>query len=151
MQMNEGVPAEVLRLFANLRRVMTERVHRDGALGPSGFLLLSRLSEAPRRVSELGGLLALDQSTVSRQAKNLCEAGLVGRAADPEDGRAHRIALTDKGRDMLREERLRRLTIIAEALEPLSTAQRAELGELLGTINAALEDSDARDRGDGRD
>ena len=135
---------EMLRLFANLRGAMAERIHRDGALGPSGFLLLSRLAEAPRRGSELGGLLGLDQSTVSRQVKGLCEAGLVGRAADPEDGRAYRIALTDKGRDLLRDERLRRLHVIAEALEPLSPAQRTDLASLLDTINATLEDRGGR-------
>ena len=87
MQIDEGLPEEMLRLFANLRRAMAERIHRDGALGPSGFLLLSRLAEAPRRGSELGGLLGLDQSTVSRQVKGLCEAGLVGRGGIGSDER----------------------------------------------------------------
>ena len=82
--------------------------------------------------------------------KGLCEAGLVGRAADPEDGRAYRIALTDKGRDLLRDERLRRLHVVAEALEPLSPAQRTELASLLDTINATLEDRGGRSGSDER-
>jgi len=44
------------------------------------------------RPDELG-----NPSTVSRQAAQLVKAGLVRREADPEDGRASRLAITDAG------------------------------------------------------
>jgi DNA-binding MarR family transcriptional regulator len=52
-------------------------------------------------VKDLALRNALDPSTVSRAVAALVGAGLVVRTADPSDGRASVLALTDRGRAVL--------------------------------------------------
>lgn len=53
----------------------------------------------PIRPSDLAGTCVLDISTVSRHARQMESEGLVAKIADPEDRRAHRLALTEAGID----------------------------------------------------
>ncbi|GIF11307.1 MarR family winged helix-turn-helix transcriptional regulator [Actinoplanes teichomyceticus] len=50
---------------------------------------------------ELAAGNALDPSTISRAVAALVRAGLVVRSADPADGRASTLHLTDQGRNVL--------------------------------------------------
>ncbi|GAA2693841.1 MULTISPECIES: MarR family winged helix-turn-helix transcriptional regulator [Actinoplanes] len=50
---------------------------------------------------ELAADNALDPSTISRAVAALVRTGLVARSADPADGRASTLHLTDQGRDVL--------------------------------------------------
>ncbi len=52
---------------------------------------------------DLAAACALDPSTISRAVAALVRAGLVVRTADPEDGRASRLAMTASGRQALDE------------------------------------------------
>src|SRR5690348_10667814 len=52
-------------------------------------------------VKDLAERCRLDPSTVSRAVAALVGAGLVARSADPTDGRASVLTLTDRGRSML--------------------------------------------------
>jgi DNA-binding MarR family transcriptional regulator len=51
----------------------------------------------PTRISELNRHVLLSQPALSRLVDRLVERGLVGRQADPADGRGVRLALTDAG------------------------------------------------------
>jgi DNA-binding MarR family transcriptional regulator len=53
------------------------------------------------RLKDLAALAGLDASTVSRETAHLIARGLVERRSDPLDGRAARLALTDRGRERL--------------------------------------------------
>ena len=53
------------------------------------------------RVSDLAACVELDASTVSRQIKQLEDKGIVERTADPADGRASLVRLTDDGRETM--------------------------------------------------
>ncbi|GIF09582.1 MarR family winged helix-turn-helix transcriptional regulator [Actinoplanes siamensis] len=50
---------------------------------------------------ELAAEHGLDPSTISRSIAALVRAGLVVRSADPSDGRASTLHLTEQGRDVL--------------------------------------------------
>ena len=52
---------------------------------------------------DLVGALRMDQTTVSRNLDRLDDLGLIAREEDPEDARAARLALTNEGRQILRE------------------------------------------------
>jgi DNA-binding MarR family transcriptional regulator len=54
-------------------------------------------------LKDLAARSALDPSTVSRAVATLVKSGLVGRSADPADGRASVLALTPEGRRTLDE------------------------------------------------
>jgi DNA-binding MarR family transcriptional regulator len=64
----------------------------------SALLLLFPLRHGgPMRVTDLAEIKQADPSTVSRQAAQLVKAGLARREADPADGRASRLAITEAG------------------------------------------------------
>ncbi len=64
----------------------------------SALMLLFPLRHmGPMRVTDLAEVKQADLSTVSRQAAQLVKAGLARREADPGDGRASRLAITDTG------------------------------------------------------
>jgi DNA-binding MarR family transcriptional regulator len=64
----------------------------------SALMLLFPLRHiGPMRVTDLAEVKQADPSTVSRQAAQLVKAGLARREADPGDGRASRLAITDTG------------------------------------------------------
>lgn len=53
------------------------------------------------RISELAAALHNDVSTVSRQVSSLVTSGLLEKSADPNDGRAWVVSLTDAGHEAL--------------------------------------------------
>jgi DNA-binding MarR family transcriptional regulator len=69
----------------------------------SAHMVLKALeNEGPLRSSRVAEILQADPSTVSRQVAALVKDGLVVRRADPEDGRACLLVLTDKAGDVLK-------------------------------------------------
>jgi DNA-binding MarR family transcriptional regulator len=68
----------------------------------SAHMVLKALdAEGPLRSSQVAEILQSDPSTVSRQVAALVRDGLLERRADPEDGRACLLVLTDKAGDVL--------------------------------------------------
>ncbi|WP_067496951.1 MarR family winged helix-turn-helix transcriptional regulator [Actinoplanes sp. TFC3] len=61
------------------------------------MLLFPLRHHGPLRVTDLAELKGADPSTISRQAAQLVKAGLARREADPADGRASRLAVTEAG------------------------------------------------------
>ncbi|MEU7694329.1 MarR family winged helix-turn-helix transcriptional regulator [Microbispora hainanensis] len=93
---------------------MGRKVHPE--LDPGAYGLLVRIEQSsPMRSSDLAAYLRVGRATISRQLKGLEELGLISRSPDPEDGRAHLLALTAEGSRRLgaarsaREGRLRTL------------------------------------------
>jgi DNA-binding MarR family transcriptional regulator len=65
---------------------------------------------------ELAARCGLDASTISRAVATLVARGLVARSADPADGRACILTLTEAGRADLAELRRRQAGFLSEAL-----------------------------------
>ncbi len=64
----------------------------------SAQLLITRLAaDGPVRLSELAEKMQADPSTISRQVATLVKDGYVERRADPVDGRASLLVVTDRG------------------------------------------------------
>ena len=118
--------------FAGNLREATRAVSRlyDAHLQDAGLKItqVSVLAQIDRlgRASptELGTVLGLDRSSVARELQTLERAGLVGRVADPSDGRARLARLTPAGR--------RRL----QSAAPGWRAAQAELARRLGADDA---------------
>jgi DNA-binding MarR family transcriptional regulator len=100
----EGIStADVRELTEVLGRLMRGIRHRSEyekkSVEHGTLVVLSVLHrEGPMRVSELARSIGLDLSTVSRHVRTLELSGEVARTGDPEDRRAYRIAITDRGR-----------------------------------------------------
>jgi DNA-binding MarR family transcriptional regulator len=94
--------------------------------------LIDRL-RAPR-VSALAEAARVDVSVVSRQVQSLEQDGLVVRAADPNDGRASLVSLSDTGRRALEDGRARMESLVEERLSGWSTEDLADLTRNLGRL-----------------
>ena len=119
---------------------MSRAIARDrGPLTPSEYSVVSLLDHAgPRRVCDLAEADGPDASTVSRRVAALADRDLVARTPDPQDGRAHRITLTDLGRAVLHAERHRRAALVTDALAGWSGTDRADLTRLLIRLSTSL-------------
>lgn len=86
---------------------MGREVHPELDSGAYGLLVRIEQS-SPMRSSDLAAYLRVGRATISRQLKVLDELGLISRSPDPEDGRAHLLALTPEGRRRLHNARAAR-------------------------------------------
>lgn len=93
---------DVIRMVRSLMNVMggIERAGRADNSANATMLDAIAVSE-PVRPSDLAALLNVHQSSVTRRTRALITAGFVAGQADPDDGRAHRLVLTDAGRGEL--------------------------------------------------
>jgi DNA-binding MarR family transcriptional regulator len=135
----QGTPeaAVVMFLMQAGRRLRTR--HPEDAVDPSTFPLARNLmTSGAMRVSDLAARCELDVSTVSRAVKQLEDKGYLERTADPGDGRAWLVQLTDEGVRIMREAMRRRLDRISAALSDWSEEDRAHLQRLLTTLAADL-------------
>lgn len=127
---------EVLRLL----RLLKMTVPVEPGLDRSALLLLIPLvHHGPMRLRDLASAKGADPSTVSRQAAQLVSAGLVSSEADPADGRARRMALTDAGLAACRRMTEARAAAIAEALGDWSDEQLTTFARLFREFNACVE------------
>ncbi len=92
-QLREGIRA-LVRRFSLAERADTLCCGMTVAQAAT----LEALSRGGLRLSALGQRLGIAPSTLTRNLSRLEERGLVVRMADPDDGRAQHVALTDSGR-----------------------------------------------------
>jgi DNA-binding MarR family transcriptional regulator len=116
--------------------LLQERFHDAGweAVRPSyGSILVPLFEEDGLRMGELAQRSRLSKQTMTTMVRLLERDGLVERLADPQDGRATRVFLTEKAR---------RFEPVAErALDELGALARERLGERrLATVKHALKE-----------
>jgi len=125
------------------RRLRTR--HPEDQVDPSTFPLAKQLMGHDRmRLSDLAAAVELDASTVSRQIKQLEDKGIVERTADPDDGRASLIRITQDGRDVMQAAFRRRFERLKVVLEPWSQDDRDVLQALLTRLAADLREANDR-------
>jgi len=110
-------------LFAGwaLADELQRRLAADG-LGDVRFadgLLFQHLVAGPQTISTLADRLEVTQQAVSKSVADLERRGYVTRAPDPDDARARRVALTDRGDAAIAGGRRHRAAIDAELAERL--------------------------------
>jgi DNA-binding MarR family transcriptional regulator len=95
------------RLLAMAYRLLVDDLHRElAARGWTdvrvafGFMLLA-LRGGPASLRELVATLGTSKQAVSKLAEAMVDAALVERVADPTDGRAKNLRLTDRGHALL--------------------------------------------------
>ncbi|MCP4895807.1 MAG: winged helix-turn-helix transcriptional regulator [bacterium] len=102
------------------------------------------LREGAMRSGDLGRLLGISPSTLSRNLNRLEDRGLIGKRPDPDDRRASQIILTDQGRTAALEVEQQEEVFAATVLGNLPDRQTAtvlkSLDELLEAIRMATAD-----------
>ena len=81
--------------------------------------------DGPQRLSDLAVREGVTQPSMTALVTRLERDGLATRGADPSDGRAVVVTLTDAGRDVLTARRTRRASRLAELLDHLEPDERA--------------------------
>lgn len=135
-----GELVRFIRLTTRARSMLN--VGDLGAEFSALMLLFPLRHTGPMRVTDLAEVKQADPSTISRQAAQLVKAGLARREADPGDGRASRLAITDAGlvacerlhearqawvRDVLRSWPADRVAAFAGLFEEFNSSVEAQL------------------------
>lgn len=142
--LTEPIPAPetaedaLMSLMMALGRRMRQRQPGD-VIDYSAFPLLKLLShQGPMRVSAMAQVLGLDASTVSRHARQLEDRGLLERTEDPDDGRASRVAISERGNACLAKGFETRKQLMTHALDGWTDEERDTLRELLHRLVQTL-------------
>lgn len=99
-------------------RFLTDRADLSAS---AGFAINRVCREGPLRLTALAAKEGISQPSMTQLIKRLERQGLVTRLADPEDGRAALIGVTEHGQDVIddrRRVRRERLTELLETLTP---------------------------------
>ncbi|MBU2669530.1 MarR family transcriptional regulator [Actinoplanes bogorensis] len=106
----------------------------------SALMLLFPLRfRGPLRATDLAEIKQADPSTVSRQVAQLVKAGLARREADPVDGRATRLAITDAGLEAVERLQEARQAWLREALNDWPADRIAAFTGLFSEFNSSVE------------
>ncbi len=132
----------LLRLTGLVEADLSRALQRRHALGLSEFRALSQLAasgDGELRMQELAEAIGLNQSSVTRLATRLEEAGLTRRDVCPNDRRGVYSQITEAGRALQREAE----ATYGHALEASlgRTAEDAELGPLAAALHTLLADA----------
>ncbi len=137
----------ILDAIRRLVRVLRESSRAaDVELGVSGaqlFVLRALASEHTLSINDLAALTLTHQSSVSVVAQTLATRGLVRRTTSPEDGRKVELALTPKGRTLIRGAADAAQERLINGLGQLAKADRRALASGLTKLVDAMGLSDA--------
>ena len=100
--------------------------------------LTTLLGEGPRTVSEVAKELGVSVSGVTQLADRLEAAGLIARQAEEGDRRVRRLALTERGVELVQRRTERRVRSAQELLAKLPAARRKAV---LETLHALAEET----------
>jgi MarR family transcriptional regulator, lower aerobic nicotinate degradation pathway regulator len=104
-------------------------------LTPLQYVALTALAtHGPLDKATIGGVSALDRTTVAVVVKNLEERGFVTTRPSEHDRRAKLIEITPKGRDLLSSVQVEVVNAQERTVAPLTAKERAELLRLLRKI-----------------
>jgi DNA-binding MarR family transcriptional regulator len=92
----------------------------------------------PLRISELAEREAISQPGMTTLINRLEAAGLAERFADPTDGRASLVRITDAGRRMVADRRAARRDAVLAEVERLGQDELAALAAALPAIDALV-------------
>ncbi|SDZ38864.1 DNA-binding transcriptional regulator, MarR family [Micromonospora pattaloongensis] len=133
------VLGQLIGQFHRRTQRMYQRMSFDPPLERAAYTLLARLVGAgPARLTALAEDLALDLSTVSRQAGALQTAGLASRSPDPADRRAWVIAATETGREAFARHRRSWVGALRELLADWTPEERREFVRLFTRLNDSI-------------
>ncbi|MEO6879349.1 MAG: MarR family winged helix-turn-helix transcriptional regulator [Mycobacteriaceae bacterium] len=132
---------ELLRMLKTMERTSAHvAARRHDVVDKAAFAVLFRLlHDGPQRSGALAEAMLTDPSTVSRHVAQLVDLGLVERTADPADGRATVLAVTERGHRTARDMRTRRNAIISAVVADWTDTDIGVLSQLMARFTGDLE------------
>ena len=138
--------SSVSGLAAHLRLAVARTARRlrqeaGGGLSPTLTAALATVERhGPLTPSELAVRERVQRPTATKLVAKLEGDGLVGRTADPTDGRSSLIAVTPEGRARLKTMRTRKDAFLADRLRALPPEDRATLERAAELLEGLLEE-----------
>jgi DNA-binding MarR family transcriptional regulator len=111
----------------------------SGVLSQAEYDVLLTVTRAPEMTARLRDVtvnMLISQPSVSRLIDRMVAAGLIVKAADPEDGRGALVQATDEGARRFRALASQHGRAIAERMAVLDDAELAQLRDLTGKLRA---------------
>ncbi len=119
------------------RRLRMERPAHDVPL--LQLAVLAELNDGPPLTpGQLAAAQRVQPQSLTRVLASLEASGLIGRQADPGDGRRALLAITEPGRDVLRRDAGQRDAWLAQAMAAQLTPTERELLRLAGELMERL-------------
>lgn len=137
MSVNDQPAADLAALGRAFEEVVTwlRRTRSTVDVSATALSLLDRLDTGgDQRVTDLATLEGVSQPAATTLVNRLEGHGWAARSADPTDGRATRVTITDAGRARLHQHRKERSTRIAERLALLDASDQAALHAALPAL-----------------
>jgi DNA-binding MarR family transcriptional regulator len=125
------------RLGARAKGMLNAGDH--GAEFSALMLLFPLRHVGPMRVTDLAEIKQADPSTISRQVAQLVKAGLARREADPVDGRASRLAVTETGLAACQQLHEARHALLSKALRDWPPERINAFADLFTEFNSSVE------------
>lgn len=94
-------------------------------------------------VGDIGERFDITNAAASQMAEKLVQNGLIQRAEDPQDRRAKRLNLTDKGRHLIQQATEERYRWVDQLAEKLTPAEREKVSEALNIMTQAAREMEA--------
>jgi DNA-binding MarR family transcriptional regulator len=136
-----GMPVHLLRRFQQIAVSMFLKECHHLDLTPLQFATLAALADTPPiDQATLGGMVALDRTTIGVVVRKLEERGLITRVVSPRDRRARMIALSPEGAALLDAALPHVRAVQDRLLAPLAEADRRQLVKLMQTVVDAHND-----------
>jgi DNA-binding MarR family transcriptional regulator len=133
----DALPAALAELGRTLEEIVTwlRRSRTATDVSATALSLLDRLDTAgDHRVTDLAILEGITQPAATGLVNRLEGRGWATRSADPSDGRASLVTITDAGRTRVHRHREERSLRIAERLALLDAADQAALRAALPAL-----------------
>ncbi|TCM51362.1 MarR family winged helix-turn-helix transcriptional regulator [Kribbella sp. VKM Ac-2568] len=126
MASNAGAHEVRQSVFRLVRRLRQERP--DAGLSYSQLVALGWLErDGSMTNADLAAAEGVAPQTMMRTTAELVAGGLISRADNPEDRRQVLLTITEAGRELILEDRRRRDSFLAEAMETTLTPTEREL------------------------
>lgn len=139
--------AEAADLYFALGRI-TRLLRRSGDLGSlspgSAAALGTLVRSGPMRLGDLAAAEHVTAPTMSRIVSGLEKYGYLERTADPADGRAQLLTVTEQAKSLVNGLTSARIQRFAAALDDIDPQQRRTLGDALAVLVARLDDDGSR-------
>lgn len=125
------VADEMLHVVKAYQRMRQQLQTQNSAEWSAQIILRCLAHEGALRAGAVAERIDSDPSTVSRQVAALVRDGLVERRADPQDGRASLLVLTEQAQDVIAEHEARRHQRFGEMLARWDEADLITFATLL--------------------
>ena len=139
-------PPALAETAARLRLAIARTARRmrqeaNEGLSPTLTAALATIEQqGPLTPSELASVEHVKRPTATRIVATLERDGLIGRTADPADGRACFLTASPEGKKLLRRVRTRKNAYLSRELAKLPAEDVATLRQAAGILERLLED-----------